>query len=428
MRSKFIGVVCMTPLLFFHNYATAEIWTLGTSINRAYQYAPEIRLAENEREARQAALTTSSFWPNPTVDIRVDNKLGLDNGSGGYDVSDIGITQPIPLGRLKYQKDFAQAHLQTAEYELAMQQLLLETVVAKEFHELQFAQAEYQLAKERLAVASDLQSKSSKNKQGVIVRYMTPLEKMRLDIIKEEAMQAESSAEGRYNEVLTRFEKRLNLDASQAESVARLEPMAALADLNYFMERQSSHASLAAQQQGIIAARAEVEVAKSRQLNDPEIRVSRSVDYFSQGENEVYGLMLNVQIPLWNKKSPEVSRAEYNASQRHIELQKQIRELQIQVKQSHTHLGHLVQQAEHHQQKVLQPSAEMLRLTNKGFLSGELNLLTLIDANNTYFDAQLRYAELMYQAWVEYAELRRAAGILLPKMPATVEQQFKEGM
>jgi outer membrane protein, heavy metal efflux system len=254
---------------------------------------------------------------------------------------------------------------------------------------------------------------------------MTPLEKMRLDIIKEEATQAESSTEGRYNEVLTRFEKRLNLDVTKAETVAGLEQMAALPDLNYFIEQQSAHASLAAQQQGIIAARAEVEVAKSRQLNDPELRVSRSVDYFSQGEDEVYGVTLNVQIPLWNTKSPEVSRAEYNASQRNIEMQKELRELQIQVRQSYTHLGHLIHQAEHHRQKVLQPSAEMLRLTNKGFISGELNLLTLIDANNTYFDAQLRYSELMYQAWVEYADLRRAAGILLSKMPATGAQNLK---
>lgn len=425
MQVKLYGAIIVASLLMVSESVSAEIWTLNSSIERAYQYAPEIKLAENEREARQAAVENAAFWPNPTVDVRVDNKLGLDDGSGGYDVSDMGITQPIPLRRLKYQKDFAQAHVQVADHELAMQQLLLENAVAKDFHELQFAQAEYQLARERLTVASDLQSKSVKNKQGVIVRYMTPLEKMRLDIIKEEATQAESSTEGRYNEVLTRFEKRLNLDVTKAETVAGLEQMAALPDLNYFIEQQSTHASLAAQQQGILAARAEVEVAKSHQLNDPELRVSRSVDYFSQGEDEVYGLTLNVQIPLWNSKSPEVSRAEYNASQRHIEMQKELRELQIQVRQSYTHLGHLIHQAEHHRQKVLQPSAEMLRLTNKGFISGELNLLTLIDANNTYFDAQLRYSELMYQAWVEYADLRRAAGILLSKMPATGAQNLK---
>lgn len=425
MQVKLYGAIIVASLLMVSESVSAEIWTLNSSIERAYQYAPEIKLAENEREARQAAVENAAFWPNPTVDVRVDNKLGLDDGSGGYDVTDVGITQPIPLKRLKHQKDFAEANVQVADHELELKRLLLETAVAKDFHELQYAQAEYAFAKERLSVATDLQEKSVRNKQGIIVRYMTPLEKMRLNIIKEEATQMESSAEGRYKEALTKFEKRLNLEVSESESAVDLQKLDSLAELKYFVDRQSAHASLAAQQQGIVAARAEIELAKSRRLNDPELRLSRSVDYFSQGQDEVYGLTLNVQIPLWSSKNPEVVRAEYSASQRNIELQQMTRELQIQIKQSHTHLGHLIEQAEHHKLKVLQPSAEMLRLTNKGFISGELNLLTLIDANNTYFDAQLRYSDLLYQAWNEYADLRRASGILLSTMPVISAQNIK---
>ena len=425
MQVKLYGAMVVASLLMVSESVSAEIWTLNSSIERAYQYAPEIKLAENEREARQAAVENAGFWPNPTVDVRVDNKLGLDDGSGGYDVSDVGITQPIPLKRLKHQKDFAEANVQVADHELELKRLLLETAVAKDFHELQYAQAEYAFAKERLSVATDLQEKSVKNKQGIIVRYMTPLEKMRLNIIKEEATQMKSSAEGRYKEALTKFEKRLNLEVSESEFAVDLQKLDSLGELKYFVDRQASHASLAAQQQGIVAARAEIEVAKSRRLNDPELRFSRSVDYFRQGQDEIYGLTLNVQIPLWSSKNPEVIKAEYSASQRNIELQQMTRELQVQIKQSHTHLGHLIEQAEHHKLKVLQPSAEMLRLTNKGFISGELNLLTLIDANNTYFDAQLRYSDLLYQAWNEYADLRRASGILLSTMPVISTQNMK---
>ena len=430
MQVKLSGVVCAMSLLIFSQYVGAETWTLAASIERSYQNAPEIKLAENEVEARQSAIDNSSFWPNPTVDVRVDNRLGLDDGSGDYNVNEIGISQPIPLNRLKYQKDFSQANKQVADHELEKQRLLLETVVAKEFHELQYAQAESRLAKQRLTLAAEMQAKFVKHKQSAMVRYMTPLEKMRLDILKEEAAQVESGAEGRYLETLTRFTKRLYLDQSpdkpaQDLMVADQIQLSTLPDVNYFLEQQRSHASLVAQQQSIIAARAEVDVAKSRQLNDPTIRLSREIDTFSQGKDEVYGITLNVQIPLWNNKNPDVSRAEYNSSQRNIELQKMIRELQIQVKQAHTHLGHLIQQAEHHRLKVLQPSAQILKLTNKGFSSGELNLLTLIDANNIYFDAQLRYSELIYQAWVEYADLRQAAGILYSKAPATHENTLK---
>ena len=156
MQVKLSGVVCAMSLLIFSQYAGAETWTLAASIERSYQNAPEIKLAENAVEARQSAIDNSSFWPNPTVDVRVDNKLGLDDGSGDYNVNEIGISQPIPLNRLKYQKGFAQANKQVADHELENQRLLLETVVAKEFHELQYAQAEYRLAKERLTLAADM--------------------------------------------------------------------------------------------------------------------------------------------------------------------------------------------------------------------------------------------------------------------------------
>ena len=51
-------------------------------------------------------------------------------------------------------------------------------------------------------------------------------------------------------------------------------------------------------------------------------------------------------------------------------------------------------------------------MTNKGYLAGELEVLSLIDANNTYFNAHTRYLELLQQAWLELADLHLAAGKL----------------
>ena len=55
----------------------------------------------------------------------------------------------------------------------------------------------------------------------------------------------------------------------------------------------------------------------------------------------------------------------------------------------------------------------MLDLTDKGFTSGELNILSLVDANNTSFEAQLTYLDLLYQARIELAEVKLYAGQLI---------------
>jgi len=89
------------------------------------------------------------------------------------------------------------------------------------------------------------------------------------------------------------------------------------------------------------------------------------------------------------------------------------RDLSNRVRQSHLHLGHLIEQAEHYRTHLLQPARHVLDLTRKGYTAGEQNGLALVDASNTYFDAQARYLELLRDAWVEAAELRLAAGVSL---------------
>jgi len=59
---------------------------------------------------------------------------------------------------------------------------------------------------------------------------------------------------------------------------------------------------------------------------------------------------------------------------------------------------------------VITPSSSNPDLTRKGYAGGELEILALIDANNTYFDARERYLELLQEAWLEAAEVRLAAG------------------
>ena len=52
-------------------------------------------------------------------------------------------------------------------------------------------------------------------------------------------------------------------------------------------------------------------------------------------------------------------------------------------------------------------------MTRKGFAAGEQNLLELIDANKTFFDARARYLQLQASIGLELALLRLTAGLSL---------------
>ena len=278
---------------------------------------------------------------------------------------------------------------------------------------MQFASAELALAEKQLKLAEELYGQDKKNAAGFVVRYLTPLEKMRLTIIREEARQAEGSAEGKYKEVLSEFVKLLGLDMDSVSSVSELLPVAAIPDINELSALQNNHAQLSSQQQEVLAANHKIDVARRSQMIDPTIGLSWSKDTLTIGRSDIYAIMFNIQIPISDRKNTAESKATYQASQQKIELQLLKRELKINLNRSYTHLNHVVGQAVEYKKKVLKPAGKMLELTNKGFTSGELNILSLVDANNTYFAARLTYLDLLYQARVELAEVKLFAGQLI---------------
>lgn len=398
-------------------------WTLDSSVQRAMEVAPEMKTADAEVGKKQGALQQAGAWPNPSLDIQVDDNLGIEDGSGGYDMTRMAISQALPLGRLADQHKQASAALASAEAQRRQQQLLLEYKVARRFHALQLAEAELQLAQKRLQQASRYQQSGS----DPLIRYLTPLERMRLDIVLQAAKQTVDVAEGEYNEAAASFKTLLGIPLDTQVQLVAIGPVTQPAKLAALVELLQAHPALEADKQTLASAQAGVDVAKSRRFADPTITLFQEKGYFGNSEQDVTGLALNIQIPLWNMNNGRVAQARqavYQAQSRSLTTQ---RELRSNLHKSYVHLGHLIEQVRHYRDKLLQPAQQVFKLTRKGFEAGELNILSLIDANNTYFDAKDRHLELLQQAWLELAEVRKSAGLsLLHTNSATYSREVKK--
>ena len=418
LKKQFVRNLLLLITVTVSTQSIAQQWTLQSSVQQAIVTSPELKKSVAELGVRQADINLSSLWPDPEIAFRVDNKMGQDDGAGGYDLTDILIRQSIPMSRIKYQEGAAAASMKAARFSQQFQSLQVQSRVSKVFHQLQFASAKLSLAEKQLKLANEMygQDEGGNNKsraKGVVVRYLSPLEKMRLTIIREEARQAEGSAEGKYKEALSEFVKLLVIDMDSVSSVSELLPVTDIPDLKQLSDLQNSHAQLSSQQQEVLAANHKIDVARSSQTIDPTIGLSWSKDTLSTGREDIYAIMFNVQIPITDRKTTAESKATYKASQQKIELQLLKRELKINLNRSYTHLNHVIEQAVEYKKKVLKPAGKMLELTNRGFTSGELNILSLVDANNTYFEARLTYLDLIYQARVELAEVKLYAGQLI---------------
>lgn len=398
-------------------------WTLGSSIQRALEVAPEMKTADAEIGKQRGMLEQADAWPNPSISIQVDETLGLESSSGGYDVSKFAISQPIPWGRLTHQRKQAEAGLAGAEAQRRQQQLLLEYKVAQRFHILQLTEAKLKLAKKRLLQAKSYQNtgqnKDHKRSRGdspshdLLVRYLTPLETMRLDIVLQAARQTMEVAEGEFNEAAASFKALLNLSIDKALNVNSLTPVPTPPAFNTLEGSLQEHPTLEADKQMIASSRAGVVVARSQRLDDPTLTLFRSEEFIGNRRQDSTGIVLSIQVPLWNQNNGRVTQARYAVHQAQADLVLNQRELRTNLHKNYLHLGHLIKQAEHYRSKLLKPAKRVFTLTHKGFDAGELNILTLIDANNTYFNAQERYLELLQEGWLELADLRKSAGLFI---------------
>lgn len=401
-----------------------QVWTLEASIRRALSAAPELRAADADIAARTGSVTQADEWPNPTVTLRADEKIGIEDGRGGYAFNQVTITQPLPLHRLDHQRRAATAGLDAARASQNYQRLLLENRTARAFHDFQLAAERQILAQERLAFAEKLQLRDDRPGSDRIVRYMSPLERARLDILRAAAQQEVALAEGKWSEALAQFRALLAMPPNMQSETAkpetvRLQPASTPEGVGTMLSRLDNHPALRSAQLTLDASRAAVDVARAQRLADPTLSVIHEQDYLGGERRNYLGLMLGVQLPLWNSGNGSVARAYGEAGKAEAELEMQRRDLLTRLRQSHLHLGHLVEQAEHFQAQLLQPARQVLDLTRKGYIAGEQNGLALVDASNTYFDAQARYLELLRDAWSEAAELRLAAGVSLINAAAT---------
>ena len=154
-RTAVLGLIlsCALPGLVMGQPQT--VLTLENSIRRTVEIAPETQAAEAMVRARQGAVQQAvqqaGAWPNPEIELRVDDQLGKDDGTGGNELTQFAFSQLLPVsGRLGNQKAIAGAELEAARAERRYQRLLLESQVAQRYHKLQLATDRLSLAEQRL--------------------------------------------------------------------------------------------------------------------------------------------------------------------------------------------------------------------------------------------------------------------------------------
>ncbi len=395
--------------------AAAAEWTLEAAIRRGLEVAPEARAAEADVAVRAGELKQAGTWPNPTVEARADNRLGLEDRRGGTDLTQLVFSQPLPLRRLERERRVAEGRLASSEESRRFRLLQIERETAEAFFEVQLAQAKLNLARQRQSeVYPDTVSERGRDR---LVRYLAPFDRARLTLLREETNQAVAIAEREQAQALAALRTRLALPPESSAEVAPLTLPSAPTGLEALTQALESHPAVAAARRAHEAATAQIAAAQSQRLADPALNLFHERDVLNDARRNVIGVGISVQIPLWSANTGPVDRARAEATRAQAELDAQRRDVLVRLQRSYVELTRLREQTGRVQENLIEPARKLHELARRSFNTGEVNVLALVDAANTYYDAQARYLELLRQAQIADAELRLATGRSLIASP-----------
>ena len=392
-------------------HANGKVWTLESSIRRVLEIAPERRQSEATIQMRQMELTQAGSWPNPSIDLRTDNRIGQLSGQGGISLSQIALSQPLPIRRLAHQRAAAESGLLAAQASRREQFLLLERDTARVFHAVQFAVAKHRLSHERLQLTNSFAAGKIAIKEDRIKRYLTPLETGRLALLQEEAHQADILAERDLENAQIGFKSLLVLNGKgDPEAMPLILPEHPVA-FAVLADKLDLHPTVEAARRETESAEMGIKVAESRRYADPVLKFFHDRDFNNGTTMNITGIGIGIELPVWsrNRAMEGKAQADADASQSRYEVLR--RDAKTRLEQAYTQLTRLQDQTRLMEEHLIEPARKMFELTRRSFAAGESNVLTLVDASYAYFDARTRYLELLHECALASAEVRFAAGI-----------------
>lgn len=413
MQHRILSGCCIGIALFGsasanENATTTQHWSLNAALQRVLQAAPELEVSRAELAARRGSYREAVAWPNPTLAIRADNRLGKEDGLGGTDITQLELRQPLPLSRLTHQGAVADGGIEMVKAKQQLERLRLERDTARSFHRLQLAQSRLQLANEHLRLAENTLARRDR-----LVRYLPPADRARLMVLHEQIQQGLLAAQSEEERARIEFRARLGLPPTASFDVAALASPPVPPSLDALLAALDHHPQLLAANRETQMAQASIAVAESQRYSDPELIFYRERDYLNNARSDVTGVGVSMQIPLWNTNRGPVDRAqaEHIAAQTRGSLL--MRDAQSSLRQTYLLLAKLQEQSTRLQTELLTPATQAFTLTRRSFEIGEVSVLTFVDALNTHIEAGYRYCEVLWQSHEALADVYLSAGLSL---------------
>jgi cobalt-zinc-cadmium efflux system outer membrane protein len=354
--------------------------TLREAIYRALRFSPALEAASIEVEAKRAETVQAGVRPNPVIEGDVQN-VGQD-----VQESTLELSQVILLGgkRLKRIRA-AELDVGVAGWDYEAVRLRVASNTAETFVDVLASQHRVEILKELVEVARQLRNAVS---ERVDAGSVSPVELKRTEIEVVHA-QAQLDQEQTLLGVLKRRlsnnwgARNAGFDSAKGD-LATTNHLPSPEQLSDFL---SSHPDVARWTTEMMRREAVLNLAKSNRV--PDLTIGAGVRNLRDADETGAVVGLSVPLPFFDRNQGNIAAAQTRVFKARRESMAAMIDVKAQLLDAYGTLVVASEQLEALEKQVLPTAREVYVATNKGYLDGKFDLLSVLDAQRTLFSTRL---------------------------------------
>jgi len=369
---------------------------------------PELKVFSLETRAAQARELQAGLWPNPELEVEVEEVGGIGNRSG-FDGAEttIQLSQLIELG------DKSQKRKKVASFERALASLDYQNKRLEVFSEAAKAFIMVLKAQEKLQLSNELLNLSEESFETVEKRVNagkdSPVEKTRASValsnIKIKHRETQRNLKYARKHLASFWGQDKGLFEQAAGNLDSVEQLPTLEDLTSRLKLNPEYARWGAE---IKKSQAVLDLEKSKAFGD--IKIGAGVQRFNETDDNAVVFGVSIPLPLSDRNQGAKQAAVYNLAKSREEQKAAWLKLQNELNQTYQEFDNSYSQATSLKNEVLPAAIEMFNAATRAYQEGKVDYLNVLDAQRTLFDVKNEYIESLAAYHTARTDIERFIG------------------
>lgn len=384
------------------------IITLRKALTAALINNPELKAFSWEVRASQARKLQAGLWPNPELEIEIEEVAGPGDRSG-FDTAEttIALSQLIELaGKGNKRVKIASLESKLAGWDYEAKKLDVFTDTTKAFIAVLAAQDQLKVTKEILQLSEESVNTVTKR---VDAGKDPPLEKTKAAV-------AYSNIQIQYHKTVQNLESVRSKLASNwggqtadfETATGKLDSLTDIPAIEQLINLLDQNPDIARWALQLDRSRAVIELEKARSFSDITLR--GGVQRFNETNENALVFGISIGLPISDRNQGGKREAAYNLAKTMEEQRAAYIRIRMELVEAYQKLSNSHTEAYQINENILQGAESVFQASKTGYSMGKLDYLHVLDAQRTLFEAKTQYITALASFHLAKTDIERLIG------------------